>query len=78
MPIYEYRCAVCAHEFEQLMRRWGDTTSCPSCSSTSVEKQISTFAVSSSSGSAPAMDCGAPAAGCGAAACAGGSCGMPN
>jgi putative FmdB family regulatory protein len=77
MPIYEYRCAACAHEFEQLIRRWGDTTSCPTCSSTSVEKQISTFAVSSGSPT-PSLGCGAPASGCGAAACGSGACGMPN
>jgi len=78
MPIYEYRCTECSHAFEKLMRRWGDSTSCPACSSTTVEKQISTFAVSSASSSAPAMDCGAPASGCGASACGGGTCGMAN
>jgi putative FmdB family regulatory protein len=77
MPIYEYRCAQCAHEFEKLMRRWDDLTTCPACSSHAVEKQISTFAVSSSPGSG-SLGCGAPAAGCGAPACGGGSCGMPN
>ena len=77
MPIYEYRCADCSHQFEKLMRRWGDTTSCPSCASATVEKQISTFAVSAG-GSSPAMSCGAPAEGCGASACGGGSCGMAN
>lgn len=78
MPIYEYRCADCALEFEKLVRRWGDATSCPACSSTTVEKQISTFAVSSAPSSAPGRGCGAPASGCGAPACGGGSCGLAN
>ena len=79
MPIYEYRCADCSHQFEKLMRRWGDTTTCPSCASGTVEKQISTFAVSTSAtGSSPSLSCGAPAEGCGASACGGGSCGMAN
>ena len=39
MPIYEYVCADCAHEFEKLVRR--DTTpSCPSCGATRVERQF--------------------------------------
>lgn len=78
MPIYEYRCASCSLEFEKLVRRWGDATACPACSSTTVEKQISTFAVSTASGTTPALECGAPTGGCGAAACGGGSCGMAN
>jgi putative FmdB family regulatory protein len=76
MPIYEYRCTDCSHAFEKLVRRWGDATSCPACSSRTVEKQISTFAVSSAA--AAPMECGAPAGGCGASACGGGSCGMSN
>ncbi len=78
MPLYEYRCAACSLEFEKLVPRWGDATSCPACSSTTVEKQISTFAVSTTQGSASSLGCGAPAEGCGASACGGGRCGMAN
>jgi putative FmdB family regulatory protein len=78
MPIYEYRCAECSLEFEKLVRRWGDPTACPACASTTVEKQISTFDVSTAEGPAPSMGCGAPSDGCGASACGGGSCGLAN
>ena len=77
MPIYEYRCTDCSHAFEKLMRRWSDATSCPACASTLVEKQISTFAVSTAPGASTTTGC-APAGGCGAPACGGGSCGMAN
>ena len=30
MPIYEYECRGCGHQFEQLIRT-GDTPACPSC-----------------------------------------------
>jgi putative FmdB family regulatory protein len=76
MPIYEYVCRGCAQKFEKLVRRWGDEVSCPACASDSVEKQLSTFAVSSASGPASFEGCGMPAGGCGAPACGGGSCGM--
>ena len=46
MPIYEYRCRACAHEFETLVRS-GDTPACPSCSATDLERLLSLFAVDS-------------------------------
>ena len=33
MPIYEYECRACGHQFEQLVRT-GDTPACPSCQGT--------------------------------------------
>ncbi len=48
MPIYEYRCRACRHDFETLVRA-GDTPACPSCATTDLEKQISLFAVDSES-----------------------------
>ena len=78
MPIYEYVCADCSQKFEKLVRRWGDPASCPHCASAAVEKQLSTFTVSSSSGSPAIECCGMPQGGCGASACGGGSCGMAN
>ncbi|MCB9761580.1 MAG: zinc ribbon domain-containing protein [Alphaproteobacteria bacterium] len=42
MPIYEYRCPDCGHEFEQ-MRKISDPplTDCPSCGGAQVRKLIS-------------------------------------
>lgn len=46
MPIYEYRCRACAHQFETLVRT-GDVPSCPSCATTDLERLLSLFAVDS-------------------------------
>ncbi len=46
MPIYEYKCNACGHGFSVLTlssARAADTT-CPSCVSPDVQKQISAFA----------------------------------
>jgi putative FmdB family regulatory protein len=54
MPIFEYRCQSCAHEFEQLIL--GATTpQCPACESQELEKLISLPRVQSSSTRAKAM-----------------------
>jgi putative FmdB family regulatory protein len=62
MPIFEYRCEACGHRFEAIL--FGQQTpECPSCHTTKLEKQLSTFAVSKGSGAA------APEASCGQANC---------
>ncbi len=51
MPIYEYACGDCGHQFEALVR--SDTVpQCPSCQSTKLEKQLSVFATTAASSSA--------------------------
>ena len=50
MPLYEYKCMACGHQFEVLMLRQDQTVSCPSCSAASVERLISMFAVNSDAG----------------------------
>jgi putative FmdB family regulatory protein len=45
MPIYEYRCGGCGHEFEQLIRT-GDVPQCPSCKGQTLERLLSHTAVS--------------------------------
>lgn len=59
MPIYEYRCKKCQHEFEQLVFA-SDTPKCPSCDTTKLEKLMSTPTVGKSdTGGAPAeSSCG--------------------
>jgi putative FmdB family regulatory protein len=48
MPLFDFRCRACGHDFEALIRPGGsDTATCPSCESTDLEKLLSTFAVSS-------------------------------
>ena len=45
MPLYEYQCRACAHEFEALIRP-GDTPKCTSCGSLDLQKLLSHTAVS--------------------------------
>ena len=42
MPIYEYRCAVCAHQLEALQKMSEEPLSdCPACHAPELKKQIS-------------------------------------
>ena len=45
MPLYDYICSKCGHEFEALVRT-GDVHSCAECGSTELERQLTSFAVS--------------------------------
>jgi putative FmdB family regulatory protein len=51
MPIYEYRCSQCGHEFEELVSRSSDGIHCPECDGADLERLPSAFAVSRGSGS---------------------------
>jgi putative FmdB family regulatory protein len=46
MPIFEYHCTNCDHQFELIVRGSVEPV-CPSCGATTVDKIISMFAVSS-------------------------------
>ena len=54
MPLYEYECRGCGHQFEQLVRG-SATPSCPSCASGDLERVLSVFAVSSETMRASAL-----------------------
>jgi putative FmdB family regulatory protein len=62
MPIFEYVCKECQHEFEALV--FGkQKAECPKCRSKKLEPQLSVFAVAAKSGaksqpSMPAGPCG--------------------
>ncbi len=65
MPIFEYVCKECQHEFEALV--FGkDKASCPKCESRKLDPKLSVFAVSAKGSSAHAMSsdpcgsCGSP------------------
>jgi putative FmdB family regulatory protein len=45
MPIYEYQCQACGHEFEALQKiSDAALTDCPSCSQAELKKKISAAA----------------------------------
>ncbi|HUT64332.1 MAG TPA: zinc ribbon domain-containing protein [Anaerolineae bacterium] len=45
MPLYEYRCKDCGSLSEILVFSSDDPLACKTCGSTSLEKLISTFAI---------------------------------
>jgi putative FmdB family regulatory protein len=60
MPIYEYKCLSCGHQFERLVRRSSapvliedaqahSENACPACLGLQLEQVLSLFAVSSES-----------------------------
>jgi putative FmdB family regulatory protein len=46
MPLYEYICQKCGHEFEALVRSFDPAPSCVECGSADLEKLLPTVAVS--------------------------------
>ncbi len=53
MPIYEYACEDCGHQFETLVKS-GTVAQCPRCHSSELAKQLSVFATTSAAGKAAA------------------------
>ena len=59
MPIFEYICKECQHEFEALV--FGkQKAECPKCQSKKLEPQLSVFAVRRRAEHEPAVDVGGP------------------
>ena len=56
MPIFEYACKKCDHQFEALLKSRSDKVVCASCGSTSLRKLLSAFNASTS-GASPADSC---------------------
>jgi putative FmdB family regulatory protein len=68
MPIYEYICKECHHQFEALV--YGkEKAECPKCHGKKLEPQLSVFAVSAKGPATSAK----PAGPCGSCCGAGGS-----
>jgi putative FmdB family regulatory protein len=68
VPVYEFLCLRCQRRFERYVRSFGEAVTCPGCSGSRVEKQLSTFALA---GAQPASREGGGGGGC----CGGGCCG---
>jgi putative FmdB family regulatory protein len=69
MPLYEYECRACATKFEAYVRAFAEAVRCPACSADAVEKQLSTFAMSSSGASAMSSSSAGGGCGCGRGGC---------
>jgi len=54
MPIFEYACNDCGHEFEALVRS-STVPECPSCHSKELKKLLSVFATTGTSTGAATM-----------------------
>ena len=46
MPLYEYVCRACGHQFEALVRD-ANVPPCPACKGQNLERLLSDFAVNS-------------------------------
>ena len=44
MPVYEYVCNACHHEFEELVYSDDEVVACPECNSENPMKVLSAFA----------------------------------
>ncbi len=67
MPIYEYSCGKCEHQFEKLVFRSSETIECPKCNSKKVNRLMSAcaFSVGGNFKSTAGSSCGS---------CSSGSC----
>ncbi len=69
MPIYEYRCRGCGHDFETYVHGPSTTVACPTCQSGDITRKLSVFGLKSDGGFAPSTMGG------GGGCCGGGGCG---
>jgi putative FmdB family regulatory protein len=81
MPIYEYKCCACGHEFEELVFKENAAVDCPACKSRDTDKLMSACRHKAGSGGGDAGDYagGGPSfssssGGGGCSGCSGGSC----
>jgi putative FmdB family regulatory protein len=64
MPIFEYICQECRHQFEALV--YGkEKAACPKCHATKLEPQLSVFAVSAKGSSSASSAAAGPCGSCG-------------
>lgn len=66
MPLYEYICADCGHEFEKMLRfdQAGERPPCPRCAGEDTRKKLSLFVSSGGqAGIATSSGCGSGSSG---------------
>lgn len=64
MPILEYVCQACTHQFEAIVLGSQEPT-CPSCQGSKLERLLSVFAVGKSDGFSSAESSFGPCGSCG-------------
>ncbi len=75
MPIYEYNCRQCGHEFEILLRTSADTPKvCPACGARRPVKGFSAFAVARRDPSPSCQACPTAESACSSGRCSSGAC----
>ncbi|MBM3948260.1 MAG: zinc ribbon domain-containing protein [SAR202 cluster bacterium] len=76
MPIYEYACTSCRHEFELLrpMGRVNEPADCPECDGRAL-RQLSVFASFSTGSDGQMSAVSGGGGGCCGGGCGGGACG---
>ncbi len=72
MPIYEYACQSCQHEFEMLVPSHKTKVACPRCQGGDVEKLFSSFALRGSGGFVESRAAASGMSGGGGGCCGGG------
>jgi putative FmdB family regulatory protein len=68
VPLYEFRCGRCRHEFEKLVTGAATAVCCPSCGGRKVERKFSVFG-SRSSGKFPSSKGGSGCSSCAKSSC---------
>ncbi|MDR1111030.1 MAG: zinc ribbon domain-containing protein [Deltaproteobacteria bacterium] len=73
MPIYEFKCLDCGHDFEELVLSRSETVTCPGCGEANCEKHLSSFRCGPSGGSMD-LASGSPSSSSSCGSCSSSSC----
>jgi putative FmdB family regulatory protein len=74
MPIFEYHCGKCGHDFEELVFNRDEKVPCPKCRSRKVGKRMSSFSRGGRSGGSADLGASSGGGGHSCGSCSGGSC----
>jgi putative FmdB family regulatory protein len=58
MPVFEFQCESCQHEFEELVMKRDEVINCPRCGGDRSRKLMSAFAVTGSARHSGGNGCG--------------------
>lgn len=53
MPMFDFHCDQCAHDFEAFVRSSSAVPQCPQCQAATVSRRLSTFGVGGASPASP-------------------------